>query len=94
MKNILTILLLFIIAVQILPVKELSNFLDDKEYVEDDYCEDVEKEKKFDTDIILFQTFYQAPKLAKKTQNHFPIAATGLHPYPISDVATPPPNTL
>jgi hypothetical protein len=94
MKKLLSIILLTIITLQILPVAEIGKFIYDKEYVEDDCCEHIEKEKKFNTDKFLLQPFYQAPTLTKKTQNHFPITATGLHAHPISDVTTPPPNTL
>lgn len=77
---------------QILPMAELSKFIEDKEYVEDDYCEEVEKEKKFETESTYFLELFQNIKTSKKSQNHFPIAATGIQPHPISDVTTPPPN--
>jgi hypothetical protein len=92
MKKLLTIFLFIIIAVQILPIVELSKFIEDKEYVEDDFCEDVEKEKKFEKDVAFFVNFSTINVKKKKSQNHFPIAATCLHPHPICDITTPPPN--
>jgi hypothetical protein len=92
MKKLITLLLLIIITMQILPVAELSKFFGDKEYVENDFCEEIEKEKKFETDAVFIVAFSQPIKTSKNAQNHFPIGATGLKPHPISDVTTPPPN--
>jgi hypothetical protein len=94
MKKLLTLLLLIIITMQILPVAELSKFIDDKEYVEDDLSEVIEKEKKFETDSIFIVCSLQNVSEVNKSQNHFPLGATGLQPHPISDVTTPPPNML
>ena len=92
MKKLVTILLLLIITVQILPVTQLGKCMFDKECVEDDECKEVEKEKKFETEATYLLVFSKAINAGKKSQNHFPISATGIQPHPISDVTTPPPN--
>jgi hypothetical protein len=92
MKKLLTILLLFIITMQILPMAELGKFISDKEFVENDFCEEIEIEKKFETDAFYTIEFNPVILKKKKVQNHFPIAASGLQPHPICVVTTPPPN--
>lgn len=92
MKKLLTIFLLLIISMQILPTVELCKYFNDKEFVEDDYCEDAEKEKKFETEFLYQAEYSYTLQSIKQSQNHFPIAATGLQPHPIEDVNTPPPN--
>jgi hypothetical protein len=92
MKKLLTILLLFIITMQILPMAELGKFISDKEFVENDFCEEIEKEKKFETETFYIVEFKQTNIKKNKFQNHFPIAASGLQPHPICVVTTPPPN--
>jgi hypothetical protein len=92
MKKIFTIFLLLIITVQTFPITQLSKCFSDKEYVQDDLCEDGEVEKKFEADSIVFTHDFLSTKTKKLAQNHFPIYSSGLQPHPIVDITTPPPN--
>ena len=94
MKKIVPLILLLIISFQCLPVKELCKSIFDISIVDDaiNENEEIEKEKKFEKEFALVSYEYEVNIFTIKKQNHFPINATGIQPYPIVDVTTPPPN--
>ncbi len=85
-------MLLFVIAMQILPVKQISKYIEDKEFVETDFCDEIEKEKKIEKEVTTFLVFNIAVHNIKTNKNHFPLLAPSLTPHPFISISTPPPN--
>lgn len=91
MKKITSILFLFIICIQCLPVKELGKRIFDSSFVEDDISNDVEKKEIKDYSKEFFCPEYNVEKRFSTTIVYY-IENISLYQNPFADLSIQPPN--
>ncbi|MFC4263086.1 hypothetical protein ACFOWM_09365 [Ferruginibacter yonginensis] len=93
MKKLAVIFLLFVVALQCLPIKELGKCLYDNTFVEEEICKKgIDKSAIIDFTKLLSVTQFADHYFIDNDQTFFYTANTLLYPSPIKDIHTPPPN--